>query len=91
MVAGVCSNDANAQLKATTLFREILSKGNCELFVSIRYFLNCLLVYLLCVNVITDFVETNPPIEEIIQSGVVPLFVEFLVREDMPQLQVPTV
>ncbi|PNX66176.1 importin subunit alpha-1-like protein, partial [Trifolium pratense] len=57
MVAGVHSNDANAQLQATTKFREILSK------------------------------ERNPPIDEVVQSGVVPRFVEFLVREDMPQLQ----
>ncbi|XP_052619533.1 importin subunit alpha-1a-like [Lactuca sativa] len=29
----------------------------------------------------------SPPIEEVIQSGVVPRFVELLVREDFPQLQ----
>lgn len=34
--------------------------------------------------------ERSPPIEEVIQSGVVPRFVEFLVREDFPQLQVLT-
>ncbi|KAH7573503.1 hypothetical protein JRO89_XS03G0160900 [Xanthoceras sorbifolium] len=32
-------------------------------------------------------IERNPPIEEVIQSGVVPRFVEFLMREDFPQLQ----
>ncbi|EEF43042.1 importin alpha, putative [Ricinus communis] len=32
-------------------------------------------------------IERSPPIEEVIQSGVVPRFVEFLVREDFPQLQ----
>ncbi|GAU44539.1 hypothetical protein TSUD_335210 [Trifolium subterraneum] len=31
--------------------------------------------------------DLNPPIEEVVQSGVVPRFVEFLAREDMPQLQ----
>ncbi|RDX59020.1 Importin subunit alpha-2, partial [Mucuna pruriens] len=31
--------------------------------------------------------ERSPPIEEVIQAGVVPRFVEFLVREDFPQLQ----
>ncbi|KAK6120158.1 hypothetical protein DH2020_046064 [Rehmannia glutinosa] len=31
--------------------------------------------------------ERNPPIEEVIQSGVVPRFVEFLARDDYPQLQ----
>ncbi|KAI7732172.1 hypothetical protein M8C21_018454 [Ambrosia artemisiifolia] len=32
-------------------------------------------------------IERSPPIEEVIQSGVVPRFVEFLMREDLPQLQ----
>ncbi|KAI3834411.1 hypothetical protein MKX03_032522 [Papaver bracteatum] len=32
--------------------------------------------------------ERNPPIEVVIQSGVVPKFVEFLTREDCPQLQI---
>ncbi|KAK9218759.1 hypothetical protein WN943_007396 [Citrus x changshan-huyou] len=31
--------------------------------------------------------DRNPPIEKVIQSGVVPCFVEFLMREDYPQLQ----
>ena len=45
-----------------------------------------------CANVVVLFdlcsVERSPPIEEVIQAGVVPRFVEFLVREDFPQLQV---
>jgi len=32
-------------------------------------------------------IERNPPIEEVIRAGVVPLFVEFLKRTDYPQLQ----
>ncbi|KAL5226233.1 hypothetical protein ABZP36_014498 [Zizania latifolia] len=32
-------------------------------------------------------IERSPPIEEVIQSGVVPRFVQFLTREDFPQLQ----
>ncbi|GAA0139587.1 transporter [Lithospermum erythrorhizon] len=32
-------------------------------------------------------IERTPPIEEVIQAGVVPRFVEFLTREDFPQLQ----
>ncbi|KAF6156593.1 hypothetical protein GIB67_014572 [Kingdonia uniflora] len=32
-------------------------------------------------------IERNPPIEEVIKAGVVPRFVEFLGREDLPQLQ----
>lgn len=34
------------------------------------------------------FVERSPPIEEVIKTGVVPRFVEFLSRNDLPQLQV---
>ncbi|GAB4841067.1 hypothetical protein Ancab_021812 [Ancistrocladus abbreviatus] len=57
MVAGVYSDDPNAQLEATTHFRKLLS------------------------------IERNPPIEEVVQSGVVPRLVEFLGRDDLPQLQ----
>ncbi|KAG0481007.1 hypothetical protein HPP92_011575 [Vanilla planifolia] len=32
-------------------------------------------------------IERSPPIEEVIQTGVVPRFVEFLTRDDFPQLQ----
>ncbi|KAJ1687667.1 hypothetical protein LUZ63_019057 [Rhynchospora breviuscula] len=32
-------------------------------------------------------IERSPPIEEVIAAGVVPRFVEFLTREDYPQLQ----
>ncbi|KAK9281100.1 hypothetical protein L1049_003993 [Liquidambar formosana] len=32
-------------------------------------------------------IERSPPINEVIQSGVVPRFVEFLARDDYPQLQ----
>jgi hypothetical protein len=32
--------------------------------------------------------ERSPPIEEVIASGVVPRFVEFLTHADFPQLQV---
>jgi len=32
-------------------------------------------------------VENSSPIEQVIQSGVVPRFVEFLFRDDLPQLQ----
>ncbi|CAN1352962.1 Importin subunit alpha-1b [Linum perenne] len=32
-------------------------------------------------------IERSPPINEVVQSGVVPRFVEFLARDDYPQLQ----
>ncbi|XP_039008784.1 importin subunit alpha-like [Hibiscus syriacus] len=57
MVAGVWSDDKNAQLEATSQFRNLLS------------------------------IESNPPIDEVVQSGVVPRFVEFLARDDFLQLQ----
>lgn len=33
-------------------------------------------------------VERSPPIDEVIKAGVIPRFVEFLGRQDLPQLQV---
>ncbi|KAG8653247.1 importin subunit alpha isoform X2 [Manihot esculenta] len=32
-------------------------------------------------------IERSPPINEVVQSGVVPRFIEFLARDDFPQLQ----
>ncbi|KAL8139160.1 hypothetical protein V2J09_005161 [Rumex salicifolius] len=32
-------------------------------------------------------IERNPPIDEVVQSGIVPRLVEFLARDDYPQLQ----
>ncbi|KAK8532600.1 hypothetical protein V6N13_131913 [Hibiscus sabdariffa] len=32
-------------------------------------------------------IERSPPINEVVQSGVIPRFVEFLARDDFPQLQ----
>ncbi|MBA0783913.1 hypothetical protein Gotri_001554 [Gossypium trilobum] len=32
-------------------------------------------------------IERSPPIDQVIQAGVVPRFIEFLVRDDFPQLQ----
>ncbi|GMJ01036.1 IMPORTIN ALPHA, IMPORTIN ALPHA ISOFORM 1, importin alpha isoform 1 [Hibiscus trionum] len=56
MLAGVWSDDRNAQLEATTQFRNML-------------------------------IVDSPPTNEIIQSGVVPRFVEFLAWDDFLQLQ----
>ncbi|XP_076894875.1 importin subunit alpha-1a-like [Bidens hawaiensis] len=77
MVAGVFSDENNMQLEANTHFRKLLSGYftfflvNCCVLRSFYLFLS----------------EHSPPIEDVIQSGVVPRFVEFLVREDFPQLQ----
>jgi len=38
--------------------------------------------------VVFSFVEQNPPINEVVQSGVVPRVVKFLSRDDFPKLQV---
>lgn len=39
-------------------------------------------------SVVYIFVERSPPIDEVIRAGVVPRFVQFLGRHDLPQLQV---
>jgi len=57
LVAGVMSNDPQAQVEATTHFRKLLS------------------------------IERNPPIQEVIDSGVVPRFVQLLTYNHMPHLQ----
>jgi hypothetical protein len=44
-----------------------------------------------CLSAFLNFcVERSPPIDEVIKAGVVPRFVEFLGRHDLPQLQVGT-
>lgn len=58
LVAGLMSNEPNAQLECTTSFRKLLS------------------------------IERNPPIQEVINAGVVPRFVQFLTFSNAPQLQV---
>lgn len=72
----------------TCSLRQQLSFGSC--FQLVRY---CSLFSLLIVKgpLVDSFYvlpERSPPIEEVIQAGVVPRFVEFLMREDFPQLQV---
>ena len=88
MVAGVCSDDMNLQLEATTQFRKLLSIGkfsmSCWNFVC---FVLAVISRITCfaMNVLP---ERSPPINEVVQSGVVPRFVEFLARDEFPQLQV---
>ncbi len=37
---------------------------------------------------LSTLAERNPPIEEVISQGVIPRFVQFLQRSDLPPLQV---
>ena len=89
MVHGVWSDDPAAQLEATTQFRKLLSIGKK----AICNFCNGVCgEYPLCLNFCFVFyVERSPPIDEVIKAGVVPRFVEFLARQDQPQLQVGSV
>eukprot|EP00519_Triparma_laevis_P009689 CAMPEP_0182502738 /NCGR_PEP_ID=MMETSP1321-20130603/13983_1 /TAXON_ID=91990 /ORGANISM="Bolidomonas sp., Strain RCC1657" /LENGTH=548 /DNA_ID=CAMNT_0024707735 /DNA_START=15 /DNA_END=1661 /DNA_ORIENTATION=- len=57
MVAGVMSDNPQAQTEYTTQFRRLLS------------------------------IEKNPPIQQVIETGVVPRFIEFLGCDAMPALQ----
>lgn len=90
LIDGVWSDDGPRQLESTTQFRKLLSIGNRKALLSDTIWVYCFHfraqpeLFLLWFVII----ERNPPIEEVIQSGVVPRFVEFLARDDYPQLQV---
>jgi hypothetical protein len=96
MVAGVYSEDPAAQLEATMQFRKLLSIGAPTATRAAparppfraaapprraRELLTRPLVPL------PRAAERSPPIEEVIKTGVVPRFVQFLQRGDIPQLQ----
>ena len=93
MVRGVYSEDPQQQLEATTQFRKLLSIGmGPQLWRRIgcsapgSRSCSCR-----APHVGTDarlVAERNPPIEEVISQGVIPRFVQFLQRSDMPPLQV---
>lgn len=87
MVQGVYSDDPQAQLEA------ILGLESCYLqtigmYVYIFPFRRIYLCkrHLMVVNDL--WAERSPPIDEVIKSGVIPRFVEFLRKKDHPQLQV---
>ena len=94
-VGFVQSDDGEAQLAGVTWFRKILSIGapaargrpqNCQ--AAARLALCCLhcCIFAVCA-------ERGPPIDQVIQSGVIPRLVQFLTAIDengdaIPQLQV---
>lgn len=84
MVQGVWSEDPAAQVEATTHFRKLLSIGIYLFRCFWLFFLNSPLP----LTIVLLTVERSPPIDEVIKAGVVPRFVEFLGRHDLPQLQV---
>lgn len=85
MVQGVWSEDPKSQLEATAQFRKLLSIGELLRVLEMT-----------CGRVLAGqphrlspvCAERNPPIEEVISQGVIPRFVQFLQRNDLPQLQV---
>jgi len=74
---------------------QLPSFGNCFRlvlfwvpFLLLKLFVSISKDWLFMEGLLLLLAERSPPIEEVIQAGVVPRFVEFLVREDFPQLQV---
>ena len=74
MVEAVLTEDRAAHLEATTRFRKLLSIGTNHL--SEPVLLTCFIA------------ERNPPIQEVISTGVVPRLIQFLKCHEDPQLQV---
>lgn len=69
----VKNKEPQIQLRATAAIRKLLSQGIGIFF----------LAYLFLI-----FLEQNPPIQDIIETEVVDWLVEFLKRNDYPDLQV---
>ena len=86
MVQGVWSEILEQQIDATTQFRKLLSIGATETRINKLWFSH--LVGCSGHSRMGCCAERNPPIEEVISQGVIPRFVQFLSRQDAPQLQV---
>jgi hypothetical protein len=95
MVIGLYLDDNNLRLEATTLFRKLLSIGinllSFQFFLFLSLFVNGGPLYIVCkhcLNLQYFCSREEPPIKEVIKPDVVPRFVQFLTRENLPQLQV---
>lgn len=88
MVQGVWSENLEQQIDATTQFRKLLSIGKLSHFSSDQWFAAPVTRCSKLIDVACISAERNPPIEEVISQGVIPRFVQFLQRQDAPQLQV---
>jgi hypothetical protein len=81
LVTGIWTDDNNMQLEATTQFWKLLSINWLDIVLWTFYFHSFLVYYLLrdiWFNHFHVLPERSPPIEEVIQAGVVPRFIEFL-------------
>lgn len=80
MVAELQSPETEVQLAATQKFRKLLSRGYIIVLETFSYNKTKIKETLFST-------EPNPPIDEVIKTGLVPKFVEFLSRSDNPVLQ----
>jgi hypothetical protein len=84
MINDLNTNDVEKQLLATQQFRKLLSKG-AYLFLFSLFNLKLILVFLFSFCLYST--EPNPPIDEVIKTGIIPRFVEFLKNNENSSLQ----
>ncbi len=78
LLANMSSQDDNLRLSATSQIRKLLSIGEFWRGTQRAAFFHDLIA----------FAEVNPPIQDVIDIGMVPILVQFLSRSDAPRLQV---
>ena len=88
---GAWASDA-VRLEATHLFRLLLSRTFARLSAFVTLYVFAVKAYdnfvRPCASVSVSAVEVNPPVDRVVRYGLVPVFVNYMKREDFPMLRV---